>query len=92
MKLKEKWPNLGSLVPKYLNVFLVVCSSWGFESSDFGNYERCHLLSAIPWSAELRPPKASGELDPIPSTTLLHGGICTSDISRITAVLCSKRP
>lgn len=65
---------------------MCVLNSWRLESSDFGYYEWSDLLLAFSWSAEFRPQEASSELDSIPKTSLFHGGVCSSDVERITAV------
>ncbi|GFZ12291.1 tubulin beta-7 chain [Actinidia rufa] len=52
------------------------------EPPDISNNERSDTLLAIPQSAELRPPKASREFDPIPATPLLHGGIRSPNLTR----------
>lgn len=86
--LAHQFVSLYSKICSNLSIFLVFyfCGSRGLESSNFRNHEWSDLLFAIPGSIELRPPEVSGELDPIPTSALLHGWFCASDLSRITAV------
>lgn len=66
--------------------------SWGLESSNLCNNERGNMLLEVSGTAELRPPEAGRELNPIPPTSLLHGWLCSSDLPRVAAVPGADRP
>jgi hypothetical protein len=60
--------------------------SWRPEPSDLGDHERRDVLPAVPGPAELGPPQAGGEPDPVPAAALLHGGVRAADVARVAAV------
>lgn len=62
------------------------------EPPDIHNDERRHLLPPLPGAAELRPPEAGGEPDPVPAAALLHGGVRPPDVARVAAVPSPNDP
>ncbi|KAL0371702.1 UNVERIFIED_CONTAM: Tubulin beta-1 chain [Sesamum calycinum] len=59
---------------------------WRSQPSDFCHHEWCDLLSAFPWSTEFRSSQACCQPYSIPPTALLHGWVCSSHISWVTAI------
>merc|ERR1712032_1681235 len=53
---------------------------------------RCHLLPPLPRSAQLRLEKARRELDPLPTSPLLHDRLRSPHLPRLPAVPCPHRP
>ena len=49
-------------------------------------HERCHLLLAFPWPAELRLAQDCREPGAFPTSALLHDWLCTIDLSWLPAV------
>lgn len=65
---------------------VILCCSWWFEPLDLGNHEWGNLLPSFPWSTQLWPPETCCESHPIPSSSLLHGWLCTSHLPWLSAV------
>merc|ERR1712216_602442 len=53
---------------------------------------RCHLLPPLPGSAQLRPPQARRELDPLPPSPLLPHRLRPAHLAWLAAVPCPDGP
>ena len=62
---------------------------WWPEPFGVCGNERCDLLLALPWTAELRLAQDCSELGAVPTSALLHDRLRTIDFSRFAAVSCT---
>lgn len=69
----------------------VILCSWRPEPLNICHHEWCHLLSSLPWTAQLRPSEIGSQSYTIPTASLLYGWFCPTHISWITAIPCPYR-